>query len=137
MRAVWVFLTGFAVFLMIVSIGEYDQPRWWWIGPLLLLAAFAGMLWWSRGQFRGASKDHPIVGRDRRGLAFAITWLVILAELLIQRATHGANWLLLGAIAIGLLFTIGAIAEAAAVVPRDEKGNQAPDGPAEDLTAPN
>lgn len=135
-RVFWVIFTGLVVLLQIPRILRSDEPQWLVVGPVLLFTGFAGLMWWSRGQFRGASKDHPVEGRNRRGLAMSITWLLILAELLIRRAVHGSNWLLLGVIAIALLFTIGAIAEAAAIVPRDQNGEQAPDGPAEDLTAP-
>ncbi|MFC0629114.1 hypothetical protein [Kribbella deserti] len=135
-RVIGVVFTVVVILLQIVLLVQNDRPRWWIAWPVALLILFAGLLWWSRGQFRGASKDHPIEARSRRGLAMSVTWLLILTGLMIRSANFGGSWLLLGVYAIGVLFTIGAVAEAAMIAPRDERGEQAPDGPAEDLPAP-
>jgi hypothetical protein len=136
LRMAEVVVTAGVILGLIALLVSNDKPAWLIALPVLGFVIFAVTLWRSRGQFCGASRDHPVIARSHRGMVLSMTWLLLLTVALLERIVHDASWLLLGLNAIILIFIVGAVAEAASMVPRNDRGEQVSEGPAENLSAP-
>jgi hypothetical protein len=136
LRAMEVVLTSLILLAVVPQLIQADDHLWLMVFPALWFAGFAAALWQSRGQFREASSDHPMIARSHRGIALATTWLLIMTVFLMFLVLSGSSRLLIGFTAVALLFAVGAVAEAGSAVPRNDRGQQVPDTPTEGLTAP-